>query len=113
VERAVLLADGQTILPRHLQLAPAAGSTVEAAASGGIPLGTTVWEMERQLIMGTLSGVQNNRTRAAELLGISIRTLRNKLKEYREHAGALAAPKAAKGRGTEIAASAARGLPAH
>ena len=45
--------------------------------------GTTVWEMERQLIMGTLSEVNQNRTRAAELLGISIRTLRNKLREYR------------------------------
>jgi two-component system response regulator FlrC len=45
--------------------------------------GTTVSEMERQLIMGTLSEVNQNRTRAAELLGISIRTLRNKLREYR------------------------------
>jgi two-component system response regulator FlrC len=48
--------------------------------------GTTVWEMERQLIMGTLSEVNQNRTRAAELLGISIRTLRNKLREYRQGA---------------------------
>jgi two-component system response regulator FlrC len=45
--------------------------------------GITVWEMERQLIMGTLSEVDQNRTRAAEILGISIRTLRNKLREYR------------------------------
>jgi two-component system response regulator FlrC len=50
--------------------------------------GTTVWEMERQLIMGTLSEVNQNRTRAAELLGISIRTLRNKLREYRQGAAA-------------------------
>jgi two-component system response regulator FlrC len=50
----------------------------------GVRCGTTVWEMERQLIMGTLSEVDQNRTRAAELLGISIRTLRNKLREYRE-----------------------------
>jgi transposase len=61
--------------------------------------------MERQLIMGTLSGVQNNRTRAAELLGISIRTLRNKLKEYREQGGAPPALGAMQGHGTEIAAS--------
>ena len=57
--------------------------------AGGGPLrnfkaGITVWEMERDLIMGTLSHVNENRTHAAELLGISIRTLRNKLKEYRE-----------------------------
>jgi two-component system response regulator FlrC len=39
--------------------------------------------MERQLIMGTLAELDQNRTRAAEQLGISIRTLRNKLREYR------------------------------
>jgi two-component system response regulator FlrC len=84
VERAVLLADGETVEPRHLGLAP----TDENRPGAGPPLmfrcGTTVWEMERQLIMGTLSEVDQNRTRAAELLGISIRTLRNKLREYRE-----------------------------
>ena len=111
LERAVLLADGDTVLPRHLQLAP--GS---ANGAGGGPLqsfrtGITVWEMERDLIMGTLSHVNQNRTYAAELLGISIRTLRNKLKEYRESSGAAtAATRSAsregpgRGDGTEIAA---------
>ncbi|MFO7706718.1 MAG: sigma-54 dependent transcriptional regulator [Desulfobacterales bacterium] len=104
VERAVLLADGQTILPRHLQLSPAAASPRGTAAVGAFRIGTTVEEMERQLIMGTLSGVQNNRTRAAELLGISIRTLRNKLREYQEQAAAAHGLAAIKGRGTEFAA---------
>lgn len=45
--------------------------------------GLTVQEMERLLIEETLKATENNRTRAAELLGISIRTLRNKLNEYR------------------------------
>jgi DNA-binding NtrC family response regulator len=46
--------------------------------------GMTVKEMERQLITKTLEEVNDNRTHAAELLGISIRTLRNKLKEYQQ-----------------------------
>jgi two-component system, NtrC family, response regulator AtoC len=83
VERAVLLAEGDVILPRHLGLAPRCELRTAAPSGMGFRPGTTVWEMERQLIMGTLSEVNQNRTRAAELLGISIRTLRNKLREYR------------------------------
>lgn len=45
--------------------------------------GMTVQEMERALILETLRATSNNRTEAAKLLGISIRTLRNKLHEYR------------------------------
>jgi DNA-binding NtrC family response regulator len=44
----------------------------------------TIHEMERALIFQTLDEVSGNRTRAAEKLGISIRTLRNKLNEYKE-----------------------------
>jgi DNA-binding NtrC family response regulator len=109
VERAVLLADGQTILPRHLQLSPVAAGGHGSAAAGAFRIGTTVGEMERQLIMGTLNGVQNNRTRAAELLGISIRTLRNKLREYQAQGRAVPGLAAITVRGTEIAASEARG----
>ena len=51
---------------------------------GGIkfPVGTTVDAMERELILQTLSATGNNKTRAADLLGISLKTLHNKLKEY-------------------------------
>jgi DNA-binding NtrC family response regulator len=45
-------------------------------------VGTTVEEAERQLIMKTLEATNNNKTRAAEILGISLKTLHNKLKEY-------------------------------
>jgi DNA-binding NtrC family response regulator len=83
VERAVLLAEGDKIEPLHLGLNSRMETPVEGSAGMIVRPGTTVWEMERQLIMGTLSEVNHNRTRAAGLLGISIRTLRNKLREYR------------------------------
>jgi DNA-binding NtrC family response regulator len=45
-------------------------------------VGTTVEEAERLLILKTLEATSNNKTRAAEILGISLKTLHNKLKEY-------------------------------
>ena len=46
--------------------------------------GATIADMERELILNTLQKVGKNRTKAAEMLGITVRTLRNKLNEYRE-----------------------------
>ncbi len=54
--------------------------------------GVTVREMERRLIVETLERTGNNRTQAAKLLGISIRTLRNKLAEYRARGVLALAP---------------------
>ena len=51
-----------------------------------VEVGTTVNEAERQLILKTLQSTHNNKTRAAEILGITTKTLQNKLKEY-SHAG--------------------------
>jgi len=66
---------------------PAAPPAVAAAASDDsdslrIPIGTTVEEAEKGLILRTLEHTKNNKTRAAEILGISLKTLHNKLKEY-------------------------------
>ena len=47
-----------------------------------LPVGTTVNEAEKALIQLTLQHTKNNKTRAAEILGISLKTLFNKLKEY-------------------------------
>jgi DNA-binding NtrC family response regulator len=47
-----------------------------------VEVGTTVDEAERQLILKTLMSTHNNKTKAAEILGISSKTLQNKLKEY-------------------------------
>ncbi len=65
---------------------PANLPTARDAAPPGVVsalIGRRVEEVERALILETLSHCLGNRTRAAEMLGISIRTLRNKLHEYR------------------------------
>ncbi len=80
VERAVLLAGNGVIGLAHLIL----DESDEAPVSSNE---TTVRDSERELILRTLGRVDGNRTRAAGILGISIRTLRNKLREYRVPVG--------------------------
>ncbi len=69
-------------LPEKSAMAMASATEEEEKGRLHVPVGTTVREMEEFLIFRTLDEVNGNRTRAAELLGISIRTLRNKLNEY-------------------------------
>ena len=82
IERAVLLGKGEVLLPKHLFLEELGSNR---GRSVSIRAGVSVREMEKKLIFQTLEEVNNNRTHAAKLLGISIRTLRNKLREYREY----------------------------
>ncbi|HWD99418.1 MAG TPA: sigma-54 dependent transcriptional regulator [Bryobacteraceae bacterium] len=110
LERAVILAGEGAVrmehLPANLQSKPAAALAATAAAAGGggegggsapvaavepaagdgdavrVLIGTTVEEAEKNLILRTLEHTRNNKTRAAEILGISLKTLHNKLKEY-------------------------------
>src|SRR6185436_9216019 len=64
--------------------------SVETVESSSFQAGQSVGEMERKLILTTLEQTNGNRTHAAKLLGISLRTLRNKLREYRvEEAAAI------------------------
>jgi len=81
-EHAIRLPDGQPLAPvdAHARTALAAVSAAEVASRTFV--GQTVSEMEQQLILDTLEHCFGNRTHAANILGISIRTLRNKLKEY-------------------------------
>ena len=75
LERAAILADGETVREEHLWLEDA---TARSAAPEIKPLA----ELEREAILRTLESVGGNRRRAAELLGIGERTLYDKLKRY-------------------------------
>lgn len=80
IERVVLLTNTSIILPEHLNDPVPKSAGTEA----GLKAGMTIQEAERKLILTTLDYTNQNRTKAAKMLGISIRTLRNKLNEYRE-----------------------------
>jgi len=78
IERATILADGEFIEPKHLPpvLVDTGQSTLPTLA---LSPGTTVEEAERRLILMTLEHTRDNKTRAAQILGISLKTLHNKL----------------------------------
>jgi len=97
IHRAVLLATGPDIQPEAIRLPD--GTQVGPGRAGDLPapvqaavnnavavtrglVGRTVADVERDLILDTLDHCLGNRTHAANILGISIRTLRNKLREY-------------------------------
>jgi len=98
MERAVLLAPGPEVTPADLLFedhlpGPAEAietmATASAAAAGAENLGLppTLREAEKMLIMRALDQTEGNRTHAAKVLGISVRTLRNKLNEYKSEHG--------------------------
>ncbi len=83
VERAMLLRSGPVMGPSILLLEEELADPAPATDTARL-VGLTVRELEERLINQTLHHVNQNRTHAAEMLGISIRTLRNKLREYRQ-----------------------------
>jgi len=86
MERAVVLAGRNPVLPEHC---PVESRDVPMPVPIPQPVNGSLWEMERELIFKTLAKVKDNRTHAAKELGISIRTLRNKLREYRVGGGPI------------------------
>ena len=105
IHRAVLLSTGSEIEPNAIQLsdgvvraadpAAQAASAAESVTRGFV--GRTVAAVEQQLILDTLGHCFGNRTHAANILGISIRTLRNKLNEYADAGVAVPPPQSGLG----------------
>ncbi len=95
-EQAIRLPDGAPLAASDSGPAAQAASRAFEVAAGGPAIsalvGQTVAEVEQRLIIDTLTHCLGNRTHAANILGISIRTLRNKLKEYTEGGHAVPAP---------------------
>lgn len=104
MHRAVLLASGSEIGIEAIELGQA-DATAAFASPGGMGMGSaaagiaslvgrTMDEVERDLIIGTLGHTLGNRTHAATILGISIRALRNKLRDYASQGVAVPPPTA-------------------
>lgn len=83
VEHAVVVCDGLTIEKNHLPPQLFDGRTLREEDSITLPIPIPLDEAERQLILKTLIKLGNNKTRAAEVLNISLKTLHNKVKLYR------------------------------
>jgi len=93
LERAVILAGSKVLGTKHLPpgFGTAQVKTVDVDPNAiHLGVGTTVEEAEKQLILRTLASTSNNKTRAAEILGISLKTLHNKLKEYGSNGSSVA-----------------------
>jgi DNA-binding NtrC family response regulator len=86
MERATILARGELVEAQHLPRFGAPSKPQESASPAGVTIapGMTVDEAERRLITATLEAAGGNKTRAAEMLGISLKTLHNKLNRMKE-----------------------------
>jgi len=86
IERAIIVCDAELITPAHIPRDFAGYTRRESGEAASISVGKTLAELEQQLILKTLEATGNNKTRAAEILAISLKTLHNKLRRYRDHA---------------------------
>jgi two-component system response regulator FlrC len=102
LHRAVLLSGGEVIGPEAISMPDGTGLVQAASLAAQVAqaaetitrtlVGRTVADVERDLILDTLDHVLGNRTHAATILGISIRTLRNKLNQYADEGISIPAP---------------------
>lgn len=103
MHRAVLLAQGSSITPAAIELEPLSSApsklraqeanlTAPASSAVAALVGRPMRDVERALILQTLTHTLGNRTHAATILGISIRALRNRLREYAREGAAVPPP---------------------
>ena len=85
VERSVVLSHDRIILPNEMSVTSIDRESCSESSEAVLKAGITVREMEKNLVFETLKTNCWNKTRTAEMLDISIRTLRNKLNEYRDN----------------------------
>lgn len=91
VQRAVLLSNGPVVTARDLPIEEeAVGVSMDWV--GHLPIGRPLRDLETQFILETLKRHQGNRTHAAKTLGISLRTLRNKINEFTSEGLEVMAP---------------------
>jgi two-component system response regulator FlrC len=88
LERTVLISSGPTIEMKDFCLEDSEPPATEVRIDGSSTF--SLREVEKDLIFKALDKTEGNRTQAANILGISVRTLRNKLQEYKQGAGAWA-----------------------
>ena len=90
IERSVVTCEGDLISPQCLPFRTVATDKPERADAVLLPLGTTLEQGERELILRTLESVNNNKTRAAAILGTTPKTLHNKTRRWRSESGQIA-----------------------
>ena len=98
MHRAVLLAEGDEIGPEAVELPGQPAPQTQASAPGGF-VARRMEDVEREAILQTLSHTLGNRTHAATILGISIRALRDKLRDYTQSGVVVPPPQSAPARG--------------
>ena len=77
IQRALIMSEGEFITPADLSL------IINSNSIDNIRIGEmSLEELEKKVIINTLKKVKGNRTKAAEILGISVKTIRNKIKKY-------------------------------
>jgi DNA-binding NtrC family response regulator len=82
IERVIVQSGGERITAAHLPFGPPAPAPAERPDAVVLPIGTKLERAERELILRTLEANHHNKTRAADVLGVTAKTLHNKLARY-------------------------------